>query len=386
MDFSLSDDQRELQSAIARICAQFDDSYWLARDQDGKFPFEFTSAVAEAGWFGATIPEEYGGSGLGLVEAAVIMREIGRLGGAAMTSVHLNIFGPHPIVKFGTEEQKLRLLPRLVHNEDRACFAVTEPDAGLNTTRIKTFAQRKGDKYIVNGQKIWTSSAQNANKIVLLTRTTRIEECAKPTDGMTLFYTDLDRSKVQIHQIEKMGRKAVDSNELFIDGLEIPVEDRIGEEGRGFHYLLHSINPERIVVSAGFLGGTMSVLDKASKYARERVVFDRPIGKNQAIQHPLAKIWVDTQAAELLLFKAASLYDADQPCGLEVNALKYFVGEVYLNAATQAVRTHGGMGFAKEFHVERNFRECMLAILGPASQELVLCFIAERALGMPKSY
>jgi len=386
MDFLLSDEQRELQAAIAKICAKFDDSYWLARDDDGKYPFEFVNAIAAGGWFGATIPPEYGGAGLGMTEAAVIMREIGRLGGAAMTSVQLNIFGPHPLVKFGTEEQKQRLLPLLVKNKDRACFSVTEPDAGLNTTQIKTFAVRKGDRYVVNGRKIWTSSAKNANKIVLLTRTTRYEDCAKPTEGMTLFYTDIDRSKIEIREISKMGRKAVDSNELFIDDFEIPVEDRIGEEGKGFHYLLHSINPERICVSAGFIGGTLSVLDKAARYARDRVVFNRPIGKNQAIQHPLAKIWVDTEAAQLLLFRAAALYDADKPCGLEVNALKYFVGEMYLNAATQAVRTHGGMGYAKEFHVERNFRECMLAILGPASQELVLSFIAERALGMPKSY
>ena len=386
MDFSFTDEQRELQSSIAKVCSKFGDSYWLARDNDGKFPFEFTAAVAEAGYFGATIPEEYGGAGLGLTEAAIIMREVGRLGGAAMTSVQLNIFGPHPMVKFGTHEQKLRLLPRLVNNQDRACFSVTEPDAGLNTTQIKTFAVKKGNKYVVNGRKIWTSSAQNANKIVLLTRTTRFEDCKKSTDGMTLFYTDLDRSKIEIREIAKMGRKAVDSNELFIDNFEIPEADRIGEEGKGFHYLLHSINPERICVAAGFIGGTLNVLEKAARYARERVVFGRPIGQNQAIQHPLAQIWVETQAAELLLFRAAGLYDADQPCGLEVNALKYFVGEMYLKAATQAVRTHGGMGFAKEFHIERNFRECMLAILGPASQELVLCFIAERALGMPKSY
>ena len=386
MDFSFTDEQRELQSSIAKVCSKFGDSYWLARDNDGKFPFEFTAAVAEAGYFGATIPEEYGGAGLGLTEAAIIMREVGRLGGAAMTSVQLNIFGPHPMVKFGTHEQKLRLLPRLVNNQDRACFSVTEPDAGMNTTQIKTFAVKKGNKYVVNGRKIWTSSAQNANKIVLLTRTTRFEDCRKSTDGMTLFYTDLDRSKIEIREIAKMGRKAVDSNELFIDNFEIPEADRIGEEGKGFHYLLHSINPERICVAAGFIGGTLNVLEKAARYARERVVFGRPIGQNQAIQHPLAQIWVETQAAELLLFRAAGLYDADQPCGLEVNALKYFVGEMYLKAATQAVRTHGGMGFAKEFHIERNFRECMLAILGPASQELVLCFIAERALGMPKSY
>ncbi|MDP3138620.1 MAG: acyl-CoA dehydrogenase family protein [Burkholderiaceae bacterium] len=386
MDFELTTEQLALQSAVAKICAGFDPDYWLERDRDGRFPEEFVQAVAAGGWFGATIPTEYGGAGLGMTEAALIMREIGRLGGAATTSTHINIFGPHPLVKFGTEEQKARNLPRLIAGTDRASFSVTEPDAGLNTTRITTFARRQGDRYIVNGRKLWTSNAQVANKIILLARTTKFEDVARPTDGMTLFYTDFDRSRIEARKIDKMMRNAVDSSELFIDNLEIPVEDRIGEEGRGFEYLLHSINPERIVVSSGIQGATQQVLDMAAKYARERIVFDRPIGMNQSIQHPLAEVWAQLRAAELMLMKAASLYDAGKSCGLECNAAKYLSAEAYFKCATRAVQTHGGMGVAKEFHVERYFRESILTTLAPVSQELALCFIAERALGLPKSY
>ncbi len=386
MDFEFTPEQNALQEAVAQICSGFDDSYWLARDTDGKFPEEFVQAVAKGGWFGATIPPEYGGAGLGMTEAALIMRTIGHLGGAAMTSVHINIFGPHPLVKFGTDAQKREYLPRLIDGSDRASFSVTEPNAGLNTIAITTFAERRGGRYVVNGRKLWTSNAQVANKIILLARTTRQEDCAKPTDGMTLFYTDFNRSHIDARKIDKMMRSAVDSSELFIDNLEIPVEHRIGEEGRGFEYLLHSLNPERIVVSAGIQGATQHVLDLAARYAREREVFGRPIGQNQAIQHPLAEIWAELRAAELMLLKGAALYDAGKSCGLECNAAKYLSAEVYFKCAHRAVRTHGGMGVAKEFHVERYFRESILTQLGPVSQELVLCFIAERALGLPKSY
>jgi acyl-CoA dehydrogenase len=386
MDFSLTAEQKAIRESIARICAQFGDGYWLACDRDGRFPHEFAKAFADAGWFGATFPEEVGGAGLGITEAVIIMREVGRLGFGACSSLHMNMFGVQPIVKFGSPEQKRRFLPPIIAGTDRACFGVTEPDAGLNTTAIRTFARRQGDRYVVHGRKIWTSSAQVANKILLLTRTRTLEDSPKPTLGMTLFYTDLDRSKVEVRRIEKMGRNAVDSNELAIDGLEVPVEDRIGEDGQGFRYLLSGLNSERLIVAAGFLGAASYVLEKAANYAKERVVFGRPIGQNQAIQHPLAEIWINIAAAELMLFKGAALYDSGQDCGAEVNAAKYLAAEVFFKAATRAVRTHGGMGYAKEFHVERYFREAPLSLFAPVSQELILCYIAERVLGLPKSY
>jgi acyl-CoA dehydrogenase len=386
MKVPMTEDQRAVLEGVSRVCARFDDAYWLARDRDGKFPHDFCTALVDAGWFGATIPTEYGGAGLGMREAALIMYEIGKLGAAAATSVHVNIFGPHPVVRFGSEALKRRTLPRLITGEDRTCFGVTEPDAGLNTTDITTFAVRKGDRYVINCRKVWTSTAQEANKILLITRTTPKADCRKPTDGMTLFYTDLDRSRIEVREIEKMGRKAADSNAIFIDNLEVPLEDRIGEEGKGFSYLLHGLNPERIIVTAGFLGATRTVLDKAVRYAKERVVFGRPIGQNQAIQHPLADIWARLTAVELLTWHSATLYDQDQPCGAEVNAAKYLGADLYFDAATRAVRTHGGFGYAKEYHVERYFREAILPTIAPVSQELVLCFIAEKVLGLPKSY
>lgn len=386
MDFNLTDEQLAIREAVAGICRDFGPDYWLDRDTDGNWPTEFCSAIASGGWFGITMPKEYGGSGLGITAAATVMRTIGRLGSAAVSSVHLNLFGPQPVVVFGTPAQKERMLPPLIRGEDRACFGVTEPNVGSDTTRIKTFAKRQGDRYVVHGQKVWTSTAQQANKILLVTRTTPIEECARPMDGVTLFYTDLDRSKVRIRLIEKMARKAVDSNELFIDGLEIPAEDRIGEEGKGFKYLLHGLNPERILVAASALGAGETALKRAVDYANERVVFGRPIGKNQAIQHPLAECWMRLQSAEMMMWKAAWLYDADQPCGVEATAAKYLAAEASFETSTRAVRTHGGFGFAKEYHVERGLRESVLGLIAPVTQEMALCHIAEKALGLPKSY
>ncbi len=386
MDFALTDEQRAIRDSIARICAQYGDDYWLRHDRDHLFPHEFAHAFAEAGWFGAIFPEDCGGAGLGITEAAVIMQEVGRLGFNACSALHMNMFGCQPIVKFGTKEQRRRFLPPIIAGTDRACFGVTEPDAGLDTTHISTRAVRRGDRYIVNGRKVWTSTAQVANKILLLTRTQSFEDSARPSHGMTLFYTDLDRARVEVRQIDKMGRNAVDSNALFIDNLEIPEEDRIGEEGRGFHYLLHGLNSERIIVAAGILGAARYVLDKAVAYAKDRVVFGRPIGQNQAIQHPLAEIWIGQEAAGLMLHKAAAMYDQGEDCGPQVNAAKYLCAELFFKAATRAVRTHGGFGYAREFHVERYFRESILPLVAPVSQELVLCYVAERALGLPKSY
>lgn len=386
MDFSLNEEQRAIKDAISKICNNFKDDYWLNCDRTASFPHEFAKAFCDAGWFGTIFPESAGGAGLGMTEASIIMLEVGKLGLAACSSIHMNMFGAQPIVKFGTEEQIQLFLPPLISGQDRACFAVTEPDAGLNTTRITTFAKRDGDHYVVNGRKVWTSTAQHANKILLLTRTKHFDEGKKPTDGMTLFYTDLDRSKIDVRSIDKLGRSAVDSNELFIEDLRIPKSDLIGEEGKGFSYLMHGLNTERIIVAAGFLGAARSALERATLYAKDRIVFDRPIGKNQSIQHPLAESWIQIASAELMIFKGASLYDSNQPCGPEVNAAKYLAAEAFFQTSTRAVRTHGGYGYAKEFHVERYFRESILSLIAPVSQELVLCHIAERVLGLPKSY
>jgi acyl-CoA dehydrogenase len=334
------------------------------------------------------MPEEFGGSALGVTEAAIMMQAISESGAgqSGASAVHMNIFGLNPVVVFGTEAQKRRFLPPLIAGKEKACFAVTEPDAGLNTTKLKTRAVRKGERYVVSGAKVWISTAQVAEKMLLLARTTPIEEAKKPTLGLSLFYTDLDRKFVEVREIEKMGRKCVDSNQVFIDGLEVPVEDRIGEEGRGFEYILHGMNPERILIAAEGIGLGRAALRRATQYAKDRVVFDRPIGKNQAIQHPLAECWMALEAANLMVFKAASLYDAGKPCGAEANAAKYLAGEAGFKACTTAVMTHGGYGYAKEYHVERYLREVMISRIAPISPQLILCYIAEKVLGLPKSY
>ncbi len=382
------DDLNVIREGVRAVCSQFGDDYWLARDDDGKFPHEFHRAMAEGGWLGITMPERYGGSGLGVTEATVMMNEVSSHGGgfAAASTIHINLFGPHPIVVEGTEEQKARWVPRLVSGEDQCCFGFTEPDAGLNTTRIKTFAEKVPGGYIVHGQKVWTSTAQVANKIMLLTRTTKYEDCDRPTDGITIFYTDLDRSKINVNLIPKMGRKAVDSNAIFIDGLFIPDEDRIGEEGKGFGYILHSLNPERILIGAEAIGIGRDALRRATQYAKDRVVFDRPIGQNQGIQHPLAEKWMYLESAWLMCEKAARLYDQGLPCGAESNAAKFLAARACHDAAWQAVATHGGFGYAKEYHVERLYRESALTRLAPITEQLIMSFIAEKVLGLPKSY
>lgn len=388
MDFEFSDDQRAIQDAISRVCARFGAEYWLQKDRDGGFPHEFHAAIAADGWLGIAMPEQYGGSGLGITEAALMMETIAASGAgfSGASAVHMNIFGLHPVVVYATDGQKSRWLPPLIAGKDKACFGVTEPGAGLNTTRLTTKAVRDGDHYLISGQKVWISTAQVANKILLLTRTTPLEQTKNPIDGLTLFYAEIDRSKVEAREIEKMGRKAVDSNQVFIDGLRVPVADRIGEEGKGFRYLLDGLNPERILVAAEAVGLGRVALNRAAQYATERIVFDRPIGQNQAIQHPLAQRWIELEAAGLLTYRAASLYDAGKPCGAEANAAKYFAGEAGFRACETAVLTHGGMGYAKEYHVERYFREAMIARIAPVSPQLILCYIAERVLGLPRSY
>jgi acyl-CoA dehydrogenase len=388
MDFSLTPEQEAICDTIARLCARFDADYWLARDADGAFPNEFVAAMAADGWLGIAMPPEYGGAGLGVTEAALMMQTVAQSGAAmsGVSAIHINIFGPHPIVVFGSDEQKRRMLTPLIKGEDRSCFAVTEPDAGLDTTHLTTRAVREGNQYVINGRKVWTSTAQRANKIMLVARTTPLEECARPTDGLSLFYTDLDRDAIEVREIDKMGRKCVDSNELFIDDLKVPADDLIGEEGQGFRCLLHSLNPERILVAAEAIGIGRAALERASRYARERIVFGRPIGQNQAIQHPLAESWMELEAADLMVAKGAYLYDQGRDCGTEANAAKYLAGEAAFKACSRAVMTHGGYGYAKEFHVERYLREVLITRIAPVTPQLILCYIAEKALGLPKSY
>ena len=384
----LTEERRQIRDSIAAICNRFDDDYWLELDKKHAFPVDYRQAIADGGWFGIAMPQEFGGAGLGITEAALMMQTIASSGGAiaACSAIHVNVFGAHPIVVHGTDEQKRRMLVPIIRGEDVPAFGVTEPDAGLDTTRITTRAVRDGSRYIVDGRKVWTSTAQRANKILLLARTTPIDQCARPVDGLSLFYTDLDRRYVDVQEIDKLGRGAVDSNLTFYDGLPVPIEDRIGEEGRGFHYLLDGLNPERILVAAEAIGVGFRALEKAATYAKERMVFGRPIGKNQAIQHPLAQSWMELEAANLMMARAAQLYDSGSPCGAEANAAKYLGAEAAFRACDRAVRTHGGFGYAKEYHVERYFREIMLPRLAPVSQELVMCYIAERVLGLPKSY
>lgn len=386
--FELSDDQQAIVNAVAKVCAAYGDDYWLARDTDGVFPDGFVADMASGGWLGTAMPEAYGGAGLGVTEAALVMHTVARSGAgfSGASAIHINMFGPMPLVVFGTDAQKERHLPPLIAGKERCCFGVTEPNAGLNTTAIETRAERVGDHYIINGRKMWTSTAQSASKILLLARTTPLADVRKPTDGISLFYTDMDRSAVDVHVIDKMGRKAVDSNALFIDGLKVPAADLIGEEGKGFQYLLHGLNPERILIGAEAVGLGQLALERATTYAREREVFGRPIGQNQAIQHPLAASWAELEAAWLMCMKAAHLYDADKPCGAEANAAKYLSAEAGFTACERSVMTHGGMGYAKEFHVERYLREVMIARIAPVSRELILSFLAERVLGLPKSY
>ncbi len=388
MQYSLTEAQAELRTQILKLCADFGDDYWLKIDQEARFPEEFYRAVATAGWLGIAMPEEFGGAGLGISEATVMMQAVAESGAcmSGASAIHMNIFGLNPVVVFGTPAQKQRFLPPLIEGREKACFGVTEPNSGLNTTELKTRAEKRGDRYVINGQKIWISTAQVADRILLLARTTPLEQVKRKTDGLTLFYTKLDRAKVEVRLIHKMGRHGVDSNMLFFDGLEVPEEDRIGAEGEGFRLILHGLNPERILIAGEAVGIGQAALSRAANYARTREVFGRPIGKNQGIQHPLARVWAQLEAAGLLTMKAAALYDAGQECGAEANAAKYLAAEAGFAAAEAAVLTHGGMGYAQEYQVERYFRESMIPRIAPVSRELILSHIAEKVLGLPKSY
>jgi acyl-CoA dehydrogenase len=386
--FWFTDEQQAIRDSVLRLCADFDAEYWRRTDETGDFPEAFVAAMAAGGWLGAAMPVELGGSGLGLTEAAIAMQAVAESGAgfSGASALHLNIFGPMPLARFGTEEQKQRLIPRLISGEDRMCFGVTEPDAGLDTTSLTTRAVRTNDGYVISGRKMWTSMAQRATKMLIVARTTPKAEVKKPTDGISLFYVDFDRERIQARPIPKMGRKAIESNAVFIDDLHVPADALVGEEGRGFYYLLEGLNPERVLIGAEAVGLGRAALKRATAYARERVVFGRPIGQNQGIAHPLARCWADLEAANLMIFKAAALYDAGRECGAEANAGKYLGGEAGFNACEAAILTHGGMGYAKEYDVERYLRESMIARIAPVSREMIFNYLAERVLGLPKSY
>lgn len=388
MDFEYSPEQESIRDQVARICAGFGDAYWLKRDREGGFPHDFYDALAREGWLGICTAEAYGGSGLGITEAAIMMRTIAESGAgmSGASAVHINIFGLNPVAVNGTEEQKQRMIRPMAEGREKACFAVTEPNTGLNTTQLRIRAEKKGDRYLVNGQKIWISTAQVADNILLLARTTPLDEVKKLTHGLSLFYTPFDRERIKVREIDKMGRKSVDSNELFFEDFEIPASDLIGEEGRGFEYILHGMNPERVLIAAEAVGLGMVAVQRAARYANERIVFNRPIGKNQSIQHPLAKCWAELEAAWLMVLSAAQQYDRGKPAGAAANAAKYLAGEAGFHACETAVMTHGGFGYAKEYHVERYLREVMIPRIAPISPQLALSFIAERVLGLPKSY
>jgi acyl-CoA dehydrogenase len=388
MNFELTEDQELIRKSVAELASKFDDQYWMEKDQAHEFPQEFYDAIASGGWLGMTIPEEYGGHGLGITEATILAEEVARSGGAmnAASAIHLSIFGMQPVVVFGSNEMKAATLPRIVDGSLHVCFGVTEPGAGLDTSRITTFAKRDGDHYVVNGRKVWISKALESEKILLLTRTTPYDDVAKKTDGLSLFLTDLDRAHVDIRPIKKMGRNAVSSNELFIDDLRVPVEDRIGDEGKGFSYILHGLNPERMLIAAEALGIGRVALDRAVKYANERVVFDRPIGMNQGIQFPLADSLARLDAAELVLRKATWLYDNGKACGREANMAKYLCADAGFDAADRALQTHGGMGYSEEYNISRFFRESRLMKIAPVSQEMILNFLGSHVLGLPRSY
>jgi acyl-CoA dehydrogenase len=386
--FDLTPEQLEIRDAIQRIMDDFPDDYWLETDQTGEFPHAFRKAIAAGGWLGICMPEDVGGSNLGITEATVMMETVANSAGAqtAASAIHLNIFGPHVLVKYGTDEQRRTFLPKIISGELMTSFGVTEPDAGLDTTSIKTFARRDGDDYVITGRKIWNTMAQQADRVLLLTRTEEPGKGGKRADGMTLFFMELDRSKIEVREIPKMGRHAVNSNMLFIDEVRVPASDVVGEVGRGFYQLLDGLNPERILIAGETIGIGRQAIKRASDYARDRVVFGRPIGANQSIQHPLAQSWMELEAAWFATLRAAALYDAGRNAGAEANMAKYLGAEAGFRACERAVMTHGGMGYAQEYHVERLLRESLIGRIAPVSQQLISCFIAERVLGLPRSY
>jgi alkylation response protein AidB-like acyl-CoA dehydrogenase len=387
MDFSLTEQQELIRKEVATLARSFSPDYWLEKDRKAEYPWEFVRAFAEGGWLGAIVPEEYGGSGLGVTEAALLLHEICAAGAgtSGASPIHFYMFPPMPVVKHGAEALKRRVLPRIATGDIVMSFGVTEPNAGTDTSRIETRAEARGDGFVVHGRKVWNTNAQQATHMLLLARTSP-RDPAKPFAGLTLFFTPFDRTKITVKVIEKLGRAAVDSNEIFIDGLEVPAEDVVGEVGRGFYHLLDSLNPERIMTAIEAVGIGRAALERAVQYAKERVVFERPIGQNQAIAHPLAMAWAKLETAELMCLKAAWLFDHGRPCGSESNTAKLMAGEAGFEACDVALQTHGGYGYAKEFHVERLWREVRLYKIAPVSQQMVLNYLSEHVLGLPKSY
>jgi acyl-CoA dehydrogenase len=388
VDFSLTEDQQNIREAVLKHCSQFSEDYWLEHDRSGEWPVEFHRMMAEAGWLGIAMPESVGGSGLGITEAAIMMQAVAESGGglAAASSIHGPVFGLEPVVLFGTEEQQQRMIPPILSGAEKMCFAVTEPNTGLDTTSLKTKAARVDGGYLLNGEKIWITNAHVADRMLIIARTTALEDVKKKTEGLTLFYTRLDRDHIEHRLIPKMGRHAVGSNMLFITDFFVPEEDRIGAEGQGFKILLQGLNPERVLLGAEATGLGKVAIRKAAQYARERIVFGRPIGQNQGIQHPLAKAWMQVEAAELMVWKAATLFDQGKECGVEANTAKYLAAEAGYEACMTAVMSMGGMGYAQEYHVERYLREVLIPRIAPVSPHQIMNFIAERVLELPKSY
>jgi acyl-CoA dehydrogenase len=387
VDVTLSETQSAVHTEALSLARQFSLEYWAEKDAAAEYPWEFFHAFAEHGWLGTMIPEEYGGAGLGITEAALLLHAIclSGAGTSGAAPIHFSMFPAAPLVRLGSEEMKRAYLPHIARGEITMAFGVTEPGAGSDLSRITTFARREGDRWRINGQKVWTTNAQNADKILLIARTSERRD-DDPLDGLTLFFTDLDRTKCQIRRIEKLGRAAVDSNEVFIDDLDVPDEDVVGTVGGGFRALLDGLNPERIVIAMEAIGIGRAAIELAAEYARKRVVFGRPIGQNQSVAHPLAAAWAELEAAELLSLKAASLFDGRQPCGREANAAKYLASEAAFRACDAALQTLGGFGYAKEYHVERLWREVRLYRLAPVSNHLVLNYISQHVLDLPRSY
>jgi acyl-CoA dehydrogenase len=388
MDFDEPDHLASTRRAIREICADFDDAYWRDHDSRHEFPWEFYEALAKAGWVGVAIPEEYGGGGGGITEASVVLEEVAASGAAmnGASSIHLSIFGLNPIVKYGSEEQRAKYLPEVASGRLHAAFGVTEPDAGTDTTSITTRAVRMRDEYVVTGQKVWTSKAQQSDRVLLLVRTTPLEEVKRRTDGLTLLFADLRAPGVTISPIDKIARNAVSSCEVRYDGVGVPVTDRVGEEGQGFKYLLDGLNPERILISAEALGIGKAALRAAVNYGRERTVFGRPIGKNQGIAFPLAEAHMKLHAAELVIREASWRYDKGLACGEQANSAKYLASEAAFFAADRAMQTHGGFAYAREYNVGRYFLESRLMEIAPVPQEMVLNYVSEHVLGLPRSY
>ncbi len=388
MDFIPSEEHAMIRRQVRQIAAGFDLDFWRDSDKHKRYPHEFFDAFAAAGWLGIAIPEAYGGSGLGIVEACILLQEIcaSGAGTSGAAPIHFSIFPPMPVVKHGTEEQKRAYLPKIADGTMKLGFSITEPDAGTDTTRITTRAIREGDHYIFNGKKIWSTNLQNADRTLILVRTTPYEEVERKTTGMSLFLMDLKSPGITIREIEKLGRHAVDSNELFMDNVKVPASDLIGEEGQGFYHLIAGLNPERLMVAAEAIGIGRAALDLAVKYANERIVFNRPIGKNQGIQFPLADAYSKLEVADLMVQKGAWLYDQGMPCGAEANMAKLRAGADAFEACDAALQTLGGMGYAKEYHVERLWREIRLYKIAPVSQEMCLNYIGEHVLKLPKSY